>query len=56
VAGVEQAAITGLAFGTAYAITGRIVPIMVAHATFDIAAVAIIYLDVETEVAHLIFR
>ncbi len=55
-AGVEQAAITGLAFGTAYAIGGSLIPVMVAHAAFDVAAVAIIYFDAEAAFAHLLFR
>jgi hypothetical protein len=29
---------------------------MVAHAAFDLAALAIIHLDLETAVAHLVFR
>jgi membrane protease YdiL (CAAX protease family) len=54
--GVEQAMITGLVFGTIFAITGRIFVLMVAHAAFDLTALAIIYWDVEAEVAHLIFK
>ena len=54
--GVEQASITGLAFGTAYAFTGRLYPLMVAHAAFDLTALALIYLDLEPAVAHLIFK
>ena len=55
-AGTEQAAFTGLAFGTLFARTGEIWLPMVAHAAFDVAAVAIIYLDAETAIAHLVFR
>ena len=55
-AGAEQATITGLVFGSIYAITGRIWLPMVAHAAFDLAAVAIIYGDLEARVAHLVFR
>ncbi len=55
-AGVEQAIFTGLAFGSIFAITGRIWLPMVAHATFDLAALAIIYWDLETRVAHLVFK
>ena len=54
--GVEQAMITGLVFGTIFAITGRIWFVMCAHAAFDLAAVAIIYWNLETAVAHLIFK
>ena len=53
--GVEQAVITGLVFGTIFGVTGRIFMLMVAHATFDLTALAMIYFDVEAEVAHLIF-
>ena len=55
-AGVEQAAITGLVFGTIFAVTGRLWTLMWAHAAFDLAAVAIIYWDLESAVAHLIFK
>jgi membrane protease YdiL (CAAX protease family) len=56
VAGVEQAAITGLVFGTIFAVTGRIWMLMCAHAAFDLTAVAIIYWNLEADVAHLIFK
>jgi membrane protease YdiL (CAAX protease family) len=56
IAGTEQALITGLAFGTIFAITGRIWMLMVAHASFDLTAVAIIYWNLETRVAHLVFK
>jgi uncharacterized protein len=55
-AGVEQAAITGLVFGTIFAFTGRIWMLMWMHAAFDVAALAIIYWDLESDVAHLLFR
>jgi len=54
--GVEQAAFTGLAFGSVFARTGRIFMLMVAHTAFDLTALGIIYWDVEAEVAHLIFK
>jgi membrane protease YdiL (CAAX protease family) len=54
--GVEQAMITGLVFGTIFAITGRIWVVMCAHAAFDLAAVAIIYWNLEVTVAHLVFK
>jgi len=54
-AGVEQAAITGLVFGTMYSVTGSLWPVVVAHAAFDLTAVAIIYLGLEPAVAHLVF-
>ena len=55
-AGAEQAAMVGLVFGTTLAVTGRIVMLMVAHASFDVTAVTIIYLNLESKVAHLLFR
>ena len=54
--GVEQAMITGLVFGTIFAITGRIWMVMCAHAAFDLAAVAIIYWNLEAAVARLVFK
>jgi len=54
--GVEQAMLTGLVFGTIFAVTGRIFMLMVAHAAFDLTALAIIYWDLETKVAHLVFK
>lgn len=53
--GVKQAAFTGLAFGSTFAVTRRIWPIMVAHAAFDVTAVALIYFNLESRVAHLFF-
>jgi membrane protease YdiL (CAAX protease family) len=55
-AGVEQATIVGLVFGTIFAVTGRIWILMVAHAAFDLTALAIIYWNLESTVAHLIFK
>jgi membrane protease YdiL (CAAX protease family) len=55
-AGVEQAIITGLVFGTIFAIRRRIFILMVAHAAFDLVALAIIYWDIESAVAHLFFK
>ena len=54
-AGVQQAMITGLTFGTIFAVTRSLFPLMIAHAAFDVAAIAIIYWDLEPRVAHLIF-
>jgi membrane protease YdiL (CAAX protease family) len=56
VAGVEQALITGLVFGTIFANTGRIFFLMCAHAAFDLTALAIIYWDLEYKAAHFILR
>ncbi|MFL5312348.1 MAG: CPBP family intramembrane glutamic endopeptidase [Myxococcales bacterium] len=55
-AGAEQATITGLVFGTIFAVTGQLWMLMCAHAAFDVTAVAIIYWDVESAVAHLVFK
>ena len=55
-AGAQQAIITGLVFGTVFAVTGRIWMVMCAHAAFDLTAVAIIYWNLESAVAHLIFK
>jgi len=54
-AGAEQATITGLVFGAIFAVTGRLWMLMCAHAAFDLVALAIIYWDLETRVAHLVF-
>src|SRR5215470_5192211 len=54
-AGVEQAAIVGAVFGTILAVTGRILMLMIAHAAFDVTAAAMIYWNLETRVAHLVF-
>ena len=54
-AGAQQATITGLVFGTVFAVTGRIWMLMCAHAAFDLTAVAIIYMNLESAVAHLVF-
>ena len=54
-AGVQQATIVGAVFGTIYTITRRLPMLIVAHAAFDITAVAIIYWDLETAVARAFF-
>ena len=55
-AGVEQGTIVGLVFGTIFAVTGRIWMLMFAHAAFDLTALATIYWNLESDVAHLIFK
>jgi membrane protease YdiL (CAAX protease family) len=56
IAGVEQAAITGLMFGTVFAVTRQIwIPIVV-HAAYDLTAIAIIYWNIESATAHLVFK
>ena len=55
-AGVEQGIITGLVFGTIFALTSRIWAVMWAHIGFDLTALAIIYWNIESDVAHLVFK
>lgn len=54
--GVEQALITGLIFGSIFAITGQIFMLMIIHAAFDLTALWMIYYGLETRIAHLIFK
>lgn len=54
--GVEQAFIVGLVFGSIFAITGRLFMLMIAHVAFDLTALAMIYWDVESIFAHLVFK
>ena len=54
--GAEQAAIVGLIYGTIFAVTGRIWVIMSAHVAFDLTALAMIYWNLESRVAHLLFN
>lgn len=55
-AGAQQALLVGLIFGTIFAIQRRIYFLIIAHLAFDLMAVAIIYYDLEMEVAHFIFK
>jgi membrane protease YdiL (CAAX protease family) len=55
-AGVEQATIVGVVYGTIFTITGRLFMLICAHAAFDLVALAMIYWDLESRVAHLVFR
>lgn len=55
ITGVEQAVITGLAFGTMYVLAGQIWVVMFAHAAFDLTALAMIYLNLESRIGHLVF-
>jgi hypothetical protein len=55
-AGAEQAIFTGLVFGIVIMVTGRIWTIMIAHAAFDLTALAMIYLGLEAKVAHVLFK
>lgn len=56
VPGMEQALLTGLIFGSIFAITGQIFTLMIAHAAFDLTALWMIYYGFETRIAHLIFK
>ncbi len=55
-AGAQQATIFGLVFGGIFAITGRIWMLMIAHAAFDLTALALIYWRLEEKVAHFVFN
>ena len=55
-AGAEQATIVGLVFGAIFALRREIFLLIIAHIAFDLMAVAIIYYDLETAVAHFIFK
>jgi hypothetical protein len=55
-AGAKQATITGLVWGTVFAVTGRLPLLMIAHAAFDLTALALIYWNLESRVAHWVFR
>jgi membrane protease YdiL (CAAX protease family) len=55
-AGTEQAAIVGLVFGTIFAATGRLWMLIAAHAAFDLTALGMIYWNMESRLAHLVFK
>jgi len=55
-AGVQQATVVGLVFGAIFATTRRLPMLIVAHAAFDITAVALIYWELETAVADAFWR
>lgn len=55
-AGAEQGAIVGLLLGTIFAVTGQIWLPIFAHAAFDLTALLIIYWNVESYFAHLLFK
>jgi hypothetical protein len=54
--GVQQGTIMGLLYGTIYAMTRRIWLLICAHTAFDLAALAMIYWNLEAEVARFIFK
>jgi CAAX protease family protein len=54
-AGAEQAFVTGAVIGTVYAVTRNLWLPIVVHAVFDLTAIAIIYWNLESTVAHWVF-
>lgn len=54
-AGVRQAVVFGVIFATILVRTGNVWMLMVAHAAFDLTALAMIYLGLEVAVAQLVF-
>jgi len=56
VAGVAQAAITGVSLGAIYALSGNLWTPMIFHAAYDVTALLIIYWDLESAVGHALFR
>jgi CAAX protease family protein len=56
VPGAVQATMTGLVFGTTYARIRTIWPVMVARAAFDVAAVLMIYWNLEDPIGHLLLH
>lgn len=54
--GAEQALLMGLVMATLYARSHQLWFPIIAHATFDVAAVFIIYWGLEARIAHLFFR
>jgi membrane protease YdiL (CAAX protease family) len=55
-AGLAQAAMTGLALGTIYLLSGNLWAPMLVHATYDVTALLLIYWDLESRVAHMLFH
>ena len=55
-AGAQQATIVGLVYGTIFATTRQLWLPMVVHAAFNLTALAMIYWNLESDVAHLIFK
>jgi membrane protease YdiL (CAAX protease family) len=54
--GVVNALFTGATVAIIFALTRNLWFVMFAHAAFDLTALAMIYYDVEAQVAHLIFK
>jgi len=54
--GVEQALFSGSFFGAMLLFAGNLWLPMATHAAFDLTALAMIYWDLESEIAHLFFQ
>ena len=54
--GVEQALITGTIFGMLFVFAGNLWLPMIVHAAFDLTALAMIYWNLESQIAHLFFK
>ena len=54
-AGVQNATLVALVLGTVYARSGQIWTVVIAHAAFDLTALALIYWELEAAVARLLF-
>lgn len=54
--GALHALSMGLVFGTVYAVAGRLFLLMVAHAAYNLTALALIYWQLERDVAQFFFR
>ena len=55
-AGAQQGGIVGLVYGVIFAFTGQLWMLMCAHTAFDLVALALIYFDCESYVAHFVFK
>ncbi|HWA88463.1 MAG TPA: CPBP family intramembrane glutamic endopeptidase [Rhizomicrobium sp.] len=54
--GVEQAAIVGFVSAAIYAVTRKLWMLIWMHTAFDLGAAAMIYLDAENQISHLVFK
>jgi membrane protease YdiL (CAAX protease family) len=55
-AGSRTSTLTGIFFGALFLFAGNLWLPMVTHAAFDLTALAMIYWDLESEIAHLFFK
>ena len=56
VSGAVQASMTGLTLGTVYLLSGNIWAPMVVHGAYDVAALLLIYWNLESAVAHALLH